>query len=519
MGKISWSSQGGLPFLGSNDNTNWPVSLASGGETTGYRLVSQMTCNEGGWSLGNLICIVSSRHQGSGLLSIHLNEGSDRSAVDCDIRLFTATAQSIYSNAWMITYDEPTGVAKLWWYYGDYSNTTMAVIDCRGWTVPSAGAWQTTKPTGTQVWNVVVNGAEKLKTARTISLTGDITGSASFDGSTNASITATVANDSHSHSNSTITSLDASKISSGTLAAARLPSSGVTAGSYGPTANVTGTNGTTINVPQITVDAYGRVTSVTNRAYTSKDTNTTYSLSSFGITASAAELNKLDGCTATTTELNYVDGVTSNIQTQLNGKASSSHSHSYLPLSGGTMNAEAIIQRSGSSTSWVTGRNLALLKTNSSGGSSAYSCLWSCKTINGSWDLGSYTSDILHFSYITDANYNAGKNTQTADIQFKADGTIQANTFSGTATKAAQLATGRTIRTNLGSTSAATFTGGGNITPGVTGTLPVANGGTGATARGGCHTSSGLLYKIGIQAGTGAAPSSGNAGAIYIQYT
>lgn len=54
------------------------------------------------------------------------------------------------------------------------------------------------------------------------------------------------------------------------------------------------------------------------------DTNTTYTLSSFGITATAAELNKLDGVTATATELNYVDGVTSNIQTQLNGKLSTS---------------------------------------------------------------------------------------------------------------------------------------------------------------------------------------------------
>lgn len=34
------------------------------------------------------------------------------------------------------------------------------------------------------------------------------------------------------------------------------------------------------------------------------------------------------GVTATTAELNYVDGVTSNIQTQLNGKAASSHTHS-----------------------------------------------------------------------------------------------------------------------------------------------------------------------------------------------
>jgi hypothetical protein len=39
-----------------------------------------------------------------------------------------------------------------------------------------------------------------------------------------------------------------------------------------------------------------------------------------GITATVAELNILDGVTATATELNYVDGVTSSIQTQLDAK-------------------------------------------------------------------------------------------------------------------------------------------------------------------------------------------------------
>ena len=51
-------------------------------------------------------------------------------------------------------------------------------------------------------------------------------------------------------------------------------------------------------------------------------------LSSLGVTATAAELNKLDGVTATTTEINYLDGVESNIQAQLDNKASASHSHS-----------------------------------------------------------------------------------------------------------------------------------------------------------------------------------------------
>ena len=86
----------------------------------------------------------------------------------------------------------------------------------------------------------------------------------------------------------------------------------------------------------------GSKTSVTD-----SDTNTTYTLGSFGITATAAELNKLDGVTATATEINYLDGVTSAIQTQLNGKAASSHTHTnattaaagFLPkLGGGTTN-------------------------------------------------------------------------------------------------------------------------------------------------------------------------------------
>lgn len=40
-----------------------------------------------------------------------------------------------------------------------------------------------------------------------------------------------------------------------------------------------------------------------------------------GVTATASELNIMDGVTATTAELNYSDGVTSNIQTQLDTKA------------------------------------------------------------------------------------------------------------------------------------------------------------------------------------------------------
>lgn len=65
--------------------------------------------------------------------------------------------------------------------------------------------------------------ATKLQTARTITLSGDVTGSTNFDGSNDVTVTTTVANDSHSHTNATITSIDASKITSGVIDIERLP--------------------------------------------------------------------------------------------------------------------------------------------------------------------------------------------------------------------------------------------------------------------------------------------------------
>lgn len=155
--------------------------------------------------------------------------------------------------------------------------------------------------------------------------------------------------------------------------------------------------------------------------------DTTYTLASFGVTATAAELNTLDGITATVTELNYCDGVTSNIQTQLNGKAATSH---------GT-----------------------------------------------------------HVSYSTTAPLVAGTaSVGSAATVSRSDHVHPAQTtVSGNAGSATQLATARTIQTNLGSTSAASFNGTANVTPGVTGTLPVANGGTGATTAAAARTNLGAM--------------------------
>ena len=149
-------------------------------------------------------------------------------------------------------------------------------------------------------------------------------------------------------------------------------------------------------------------------------------LSDVGVTATAAEVNKLDGLTATTAELNYVDGVTSNIQTQLNGKAASSH---------GT-----------------------------------------------------------HVTFATTAPKAAGTaSVGSASTVSRSDHVHPAQTtISGNAGSATKLATARTIRTNLGSTSTASFDGSANVTPGVTGTLPIANGGTGATTVAGIRSNLGI---------------------------
>lgn len=61
----------------------------------------------------------------------------------------------------------------------------------------------------------------------------------------------------------------------------------------------------------------------------------------------------------------------------------------------------------------------------------------------------------------------------------------------GNANTATKLATARTIRANLASSTAGSFDGSANITVGVTGTLPIANGGTGATTAAAARTALG----------------------------
>ena len=130
------------------------------------------------------------------------------------------------------------------------------------------------------------------------------------------------------------------------------------------------------------------------------------SLSTFGVTATAAELNKLDGVTATATEINYLDGVTSSIQTQLNGKAASSHTHDHANITGLTASRALVSNSSGVlSESAVTSTELGYLdgvtsniqnqlngKLSTSGTAAAASKLATARTITLSGDASGSVS-------------------------------------------------------------------------------------------------------------------------------
>lgn len=66
--------------------------------------------------------------------------------------------------------------------------------------------------------------------------------------------------------------------------------SDLTEGTYGPEANVTGTDGTTVVIPQIKVDENGLISEISEFTYTSKDTNTHYTTGLY-IGASGAKSN------------------------------------------------------------------------------------------------------------------------------------------------------------------------------------------------------------------------------------
>lgn len=187
------------------------------------------------------------------------------------------------------------------------------------------------------------------------------------------------------------------------------------------------------------------------------DSNTTYTLASFGVTATAAELNRMDG-------------VTSNVQTQLNGKAASSHSHSYLPLSGGTLTGAVTHNAknnrySCSGGSWINGKTATnvpiVFPTASTMDGSRYDpYMWGQNSDGDVWNFGAGASNKVGFF-----GFNSGRTANGSDWSVYMNITTGRLTstagftgaLSGNATTATTLQTARTI-------NGTSFNGGANIT-------------------------------------------------------
>lgn len=116
---------------------------------------------------------------------------------------------------------------------------------------------------------------------------------------------------------------------------------------------------------------------------------------------------------------------------------------------------------------------------------------------------------------ITKADVGLGNVDDTSDLNKPISTATQAALdaklgTTATAVAATKLATARTLQTNLATTTAATFDGSSNASIGVTGTLPVANGGTGATTLTGLVKGNGAAAFTAAVAGTDYVTPSGS---------
>ncbi len=291
--------------------------------------------------------------------------------------------------------------------------------------------------------------ADKLTTARTISLAGDLTGSTTFDGSANKSITATLAN------------------------------SGVTAGSY----------------PKVTVDAKGRVTAGASLTASDIPTITSAKLSDAGTLEKTANKGAVNGYASLDANGKVpLSQMSDTIVGQLVHAGEFNASTAVATL---TTNGKAVL---GTAAATVTLTNNTTALTGYADNQGNYFPVTTAGTFAsisfaaGDWLVANASgwAKIDNTDAVSSVAGKTGAVTLSkGDVGLgNVDNTADA---SKSVASAATLTTARSIRTNLASTSAANFNGSANVTPGVTGTLGVANGGTGATTAAAARTNLGCM--------------------------
>lgn len=208
----------------------------------------------------------------------------------------------------------------------------------------------------------------------------------------------------------------------------------IVAGAASGTANAATTNGNThINVTDdntfrsgvtikgtgattVTSDASGNVTvnSTDTNTWRGIQNNLTSTFTDQSLSAAQGKiLNEKFGSYVPTSRTVNGKALSANITLSAGdvGAAAASHSHSYLPLAGGTMTGK--INR-GAGGSWIQARN-NVIAFGTTANSQAYNPVVGQKTSKGAWTVGNLTGDErLVFSYDTDTNFNAGNNSHNA---------------------------------------------------------------------------------------------------------
>ena len=166
-------------FMRTNGVNQYVTLTRGNGNTAGYRLVLDVTIS-GGWSINGITLLVNSRHSGTGILSIVFHTKNEASTAYAGGINYYGNTTSLYTSTWRMFYNTSTKRLRLFWYYTDYDDCYVTILNGRKYLTDISNAtWYTSLPSdlGTEL-PTNYNAMDKLITGRTINGT-------TFDGTAN----------------------------------------------------------------------------------------------------------------------------------------------------------------------------------------------------------------------------------------------------------------------------------------------------------------------------------------------